>query len=399
MQNFEKNNRLLNTLFVGNFISQIGGFICIPFLAMYLAKIGKSTPAEIGFVIGLQPLTMAISSFFAGSLSDRFGRSAVLLVCALSRIAIYAGFACSHEVWQFALLNAINGIATAGMGPVTKALIADCVPTESKPRLFGRFYISTNIAAGLGPVLGASLAAKTSLQVSFFGATALNAVYAVFLIVVFQKVQLPKPVTTIGNAGVGISRAIKVLRADRTLIRYVAFLFCISAAYAQHDSTLVQVMSSARTLSFLFLINACCVVFFQGVLQKWLRPFSLRQGVWMGSILIGLGLIGFGVSGSHFIFLALSMVVFTVGEIFEFLSSNMLVDQLAPSGLRGAYFGATQFRHLGRFIGPPVGGFLLSHAGRFSAFFGFGVPLILVAASLLLRDRKMPPAESGQLSV
>jgi len=37
-----------------------------------------------------------------------------------------------------------------------------------------------------------------------------------------------------------------------------------------------------------------------------------------------------------------------------------MIDQLAPEHLRGTYFGAAQFRKIGNFLGPIIGGFLLS---------------------------------------
>jgi predicted MFS family arabinose efflux permease len=59
----------------------------------------------------------------------------------------------------------------------------------------------------------------------------------------------------------------------------------------------------------------------------------------------------------------MAVALFTLGEILIFPSNSLLIDQLAVEHLRGTYFGAAQFRKLGSFAGPILGGFLLSQAG------------------------------------
>jgi MFS family permease len=58
-----------------------------------------------------------------------------------------------------------------------------------------------------------------------------------------------------------------------------------------------------------------------------------------------------------------SMIVLTIGEILVFPAGSVLLDQLAPEGMRGTYFGASGFRSLGHFIGPWFGGWLLQGWG------------------------------------
>jgi MFS family permease len=70
----------------------------------------------------------------------------------------------------------------------------------------------------------------------------------------------------------------------------------------------------------------------------------------------------FGVGGHPFWYI-LGMVVFTIGEILQFPSSNLFVDRLAPEDLRGSYYGAGSLRGLGFFVGPTLGGWLTEQVG------------------------------------
>jgi MFS family permease len=58
----------------------------------------------------------------------------------------------------------------------------------------------------------------------------------------------------------------------------------------------------------------------------------------------------------------------------------MMIDQLAPEHLRGTYFGAAQFRKIGNFLGPIIGGYLLS---QFQGQIMFWVIAILTLGSII----------------
>ncbi|MCY8225550.1 hypothetical protein [Bacillus haynesii] len=52
----------------------------------------------------------------------------------------------------------------------------------------------------------------------------------------------------------------------------------------------------------------------------------------------------------------LSMFVLTIGEILCFPSMNVLLDELAPDHMKGAYYGMQNLYNIGEFLGPWLGG-------------------------------------------
>ncbi|MGE7625111.1 MFS transporter [Viridibacillus sp. NPDC096237] len=90
--------------------------------------------------------------------------------------------------------------------------------------------------------------------------------------------------------------------------------------------------------------------------ERYSTKFTLLLGI--GFFVGGLAL--FGVANSSLIFI-IGMVFFTIGEIFVFPTMNVLIDEIAPETQKASFLGAAQFKNLGSFIGPVIGGWLLVH--------------------------------------
>ncbi len=375
-------------LIVGNFIAQFGTFLCVPFLAFHLASRKIGTPSSIGFVIGIGPLLLAFTGFFMGNLSDRYGSKVVLVGCAIARALSFAGFAYATSIWQFAILNAIAGAALAGIGPVSKALLAELLPTKERGIAFGRLYVTTNLAAVLGPLLGAQLSAFAySANSTFIIGGALLLFYA--LVLGFKL----KGLALAGGGGLtgrpGLAGTISTVIRDRWLLGYLTLLCVVSMGYSMIDSVLPQSIGSPKLYSWLLVANAFVVIIFQGGVNRILMDRPLKQALSIGIVVIAFGLAGFGFAGADRAGLFIAMGIFTIGEIFEFVTSNLILDLHAPEGLRATYFGAMSLRHVGKFIGPTAGGLVMAHAGASSSFYACSIVLLLAAGAFSYRRKSV----------
>ena len=77
-------------------------------------------------------------------------------------------------------------------------------------------------------------------------------------------------------------------------------------------------------------------------------------------MLLGLQVLVFATTA---IGMMIAMAIVTIGEIFIFPSTSVFIDQIAPEDRKGTYFGAGQFRSIGNFTGPVLGGWLLQDFG------------------------------------
>lgn len=153
-------------------------------LGPILTPIGRELavpPERVTAFIAAYSLPLALLAPFAGALSDRFGRMAVLLpasaVFGLSSIA--TGLAPSFEV---ALISRVlTGVGSAGMLPVAFALAGD-EPGERSARAIAVVQAGLTLGIILSPGLGALAAELVSWRFAFaaLGGAALAVALAAF---------------------------------------------------------------------------------------------------------------------------------------------------------------------------------------------------------------------------
>jgi MFS family permease len=218
-----------------------------------------------------------------------------------------------------------------------------------------------NIGASVGPLVGAYLA-STSAKLSFAITGTTYLLYAMVLVFLMKRLVLTQPGQS--KKGVSFGDAFKIIRTDKALRYLIIGIILVNMGYVQIDSNLPQILEGAVEngiviFSTLITINAVLVVFLQMPISHVAEKFRLMQVMVVGAVFMAAGLVGFSfVNG--WVTAILAIVFLTIGEILIFPSNSMLIDQLAPEHLRGTYFGAAQFRKIGNFLGPIIGGFLLS---------------------------------------
>ncbi len=169
----------------------------------------------------------------------------------------------------------------------------------------------------------------------------------------------------------------RIVFTDKVFLYLLLGNLFVAGAYSHLDTTLAQYIGHDRieAYSFLFVMNTVSVLVFQYPLARLMKRYSAMTALKLGCLLFGLGLFGFGLFTSLF-WLAVSMVVFTIGEI-------------APEHLRGTYYGASGFAFLGQSVCAWIGGLLLQQLG-------FGQGPVLFAILMLLTFLALPFFQRGQ---
>ena len=78
-----------------------------------------------------------------------------------------------------------------------------------------------------------------------------------------------------------------------------------------------------------------------------------------------------------------AIVLWTLGEAILLPLPDVAVHSLATDDLKGAYFGLSELRYLGFFVGPVLGGALLDLS--VPVYFAVMAALVLLCVPLLLR--------------
>ncbi len=116
---------------------------------------------QASLVITLFSLAAAIVIPFAGFLSDRFSRKAIMLPClAIYGIAgIGAGIAAVMHSYGFLIAaRALQGIGAAGTAPIAMALVGDMYKGGTESEALGLIEASNGAGKVISPILGSLLA-------------------------------------------------------------------------------------------------------------------------------------------------------------------------------------------------------------------------------------------------
>ncbi|REE88578.1 putative MFS family arabinose efflux permease [Paenibacillus taihuensis] len=373
---------IVHSLLVGTILARAASSMSLPFLAIYLTKHTELGAGMIGLIIGAGSLAATVGGFVGGALSDQFGRRKIMLAALFGWTVVFLGFALSKSAALFFVFSLLNGLCRSFYEPVSQALMADLTPKERRMSVFSLRYLAINIGVSVGPLLGALFAAMGS-TLPFIITSAIYFIYLCSLYSLLNRFGI-KQIEGEQKAGSSFSMAWEAVKRDYVLRYYLIGGIVTAIGYSQMTVTLSQFVENkfaegVTLFAVMMSVNAITVVALQIPVSRWMEKFSVIGALTLGVSLYALGNVGFAFSVGWISFIV-SMIVFTLGEIITYPAGSMLVDGIAPEGMRGSYYGAQSFSNLGHFIGPWIGGILLS---RFSGSVLF-TTMAFVAMSAIL---------------
>ena len=364
------------TLLIGTVFARGASFMALPFLALYLSSAHDVHPIWIGVTIGIAPLTGTLGGFIGGYFSDRYGRKTVMLGTIFVWALVYIGFSQASHIGVFMALNALNGLCRSFFEPSSQAMMADLTPSSLRKRVFSLRYFAINVGAAIGPLIGVSVAQYSS-TLPFVLTGCMYTLYGLTLFFMLHKYSIvhASPIQKLR-----ISDALTIAWKDKTLLLFILGGIFVNIGYSQIDSNLPQYLQTSFSngvllFSKLIALNATIVILLQLPLSLLYEKWPVMRAMVVGSILFAIGFASFGYVSSPAGFM-FAMGIVTIGEIFIFPSTSVFIDQIAPEDRRGTYFGAGQFRSVGNFTGPVLGGWLLQDFGGSILFSVIGIIIL-----------------------
>lgn len=364
------------TLLIGTVFARGASFMALPFLALYLSNTHGIHPIWIGITIGLSPLTGTLGGFIGGHFSDRYGRKKVILWTIFVWGLVYFGFSLATHIGAFMVLNALNGLCRSFFEPSSQALMADLTSVDKRKRVFSLRYTAINIGASLGPLLGVYVA-QFSTSLPFLLTGMMYLLYGVTLFIMLNRYSITH---TIPVHQLPMLDSLIVIWRDKTLLLFIIGGILVNVGYSQIDSNLPQYIQNSFSegvalFAKLIALNAILVIILQVPLSLISEKWPVLRVMILGSVLFAIGFASFGYV-TTIIGLMIAMAVVTIGEIFIFPSTSVFIDQIAPDNRKGTYFGAGQFRSIGNFTGPVLGGWLLQDFGGKLLFSVIGIIIL-----------------------
>ena len=383
---FQRDRRLLH-LFLGRVLGSTGFSIVIPFLSLYLHGERGVPMSIVGAMFFFAALAGAVGQVVGGELTDRLGRKVVIVGSQLVRAGAFLGLGAAvlvdaPIVW-FGLLTSVSALAGRAFEPPSGAMVADIATGAARAEYYAVLRIGGNLGWAIGPAIGGFLAALSYPTLFIIAAGVLLAA-GLFMAFMVEETRphrlahslhaqesttlLPGSTGTAPLARFGFQELGQALR-DATFVRYCVVSLVLFTVMAQLISTLsVYAVEwagiSKLQLGALYTLNGLMVVFLQFPVVRALARYRMTTALVAGSILYGAGytMMGFG---HNLTFLAVAMIVVTLGEIVTTPASMNLVANFSSAELRGRYMGVYGlFNSFGWSIGPLIGGVLLDLASR-----------------------------------
>lgn len=357
-------------LVIGTFINRFGTFV-VPFLLLYLSDEGFSI-VHAGFVLSSYGVGNLVAAWFGGYFTDRFGRrnttvlsmfsSAIVMVCIPWAVSELSVAAVSEAVRLGAVmaLTVLAGMTAELYRPASNALLTDLVPKENRVTAFAVYRLAINAGWAFGPA-AAGLLAKYSFVYLFLGDAITSTVYGIVAIFF-----LPHGKRSESAESARWGPALKIIMKDRTFLLYACASLGIGFSYFQTHSTLALHVRDAglsvAVYGLLHSLNGLIVILFELPLSPWTQRRPPRRMMAIGYLLVG---IGFGLTAwAHdFRMLAVTVAIWSVGEIISFPVGGAYVANLAPEDMRGRYMGFMGFVwSAGMILGPSLGAFIYSRS-------------------------------------
>jgi MFS family permease len=342
-------------LYAGSFVNRFGSFVAT-FLVLYLVERGFS-PAQAGIAVSAYGVGSLASALVGGWLADRLGRRGAIALSMFSAAAVALALSQAEQLVPIVLLTALFGMCTELYRPASAALLTDLVPSERRLAAFAGYRLAINAGYAFGPAVAGLLAERSFLWL-FVG----EAVTSVILGVV-ALVGLPEGVRSRRSE----ERPGEAVRAIRGNPRFLLLLVAsVLAAFVYFQSTaafplhLRDAGLSRAVFGALISLNGLLIVLLElplvGVTRRFPAPRVIAIGVLLTGVGFGLTAVAFSVPA-----LALTVVIWTFGEMIAAPVMNTYVADLAPTHLRGRYQGAYVLTFSVAFVlAPAIGTWLFA---------------------------------------
>ncbi|GAA0477284.1 MFS transporter [Streptomyces sp. NPDC046215] len=339
---------------LGRFMTNIGFFMVIPFLAVYLTRHAGMSSLQTGLLFAAMEFTRRGLGIPAGWASDRFGASRVLVLGLLIEVVAYAVFAVAGEsfgLWLGAVC--LMGIGGSLNNNGSRSVLASAKTGGAVVNL-SRYYVSINGAALIGPLIGTALLAGGAVRAGFVVASVLHLLFAAVSAVLLRGMHGSHP------APIGPAAMAEALR-DRHLMLFCALAvggwFLITQYRIALPLTIVHQQFSSDLIGLLTAGNSALVIVVVMLIGKRVerRGTVGRLDVFaLSTAVLGGGWLLCAVEGVGP--LVAAVIVTSVGESLFCGVVDAVVAGLAAPGRIGLYLGySTMAWGVGGMLGGLVG--------------------------------------------
>jgi MFS family permease len=341
----------------------------------------------LGFVAAASTIVGILVSFPAATLSDFVGRRRLLLIAAFVFATAPFGYLFVHSIWSLVLVRVYHGLATAILGPIAMAAVADTYSTGRGEKM-AWYSSATMVGRFLAPLLGGALIMGSNYHWVYLvdGILGVLALAAALFITFPQKAAAP----VVKREKRNIGREIVTIVTHRGILSTSLVEAVQYFAYGAVETYLPRYLtenSKFTTLEIGSLFTGQIVVV--ALTKPIMGRLSDRHGrvpiIISGLILGGLVTAALSFSLNWFVLIVL-IGLFGLGLSTVTASTSALVADLSRAGNRGSALGLlSTIMDIGQSLGPILTGVMLGiFAGKMEYKIAFGaVGGLMIIGSLI----------------
>jgi DHA1 family tetracycline resistance protein-like MFS transporter len=383
-------NRKAFTFVIITVILNTMGFTLIAPVAPFLVSQYVHDPATIGIAVGWLGSVYAICQFLAapalGTLSDRFGRRPLLLLCLLGSVLGYLLLGVGGALWVLFLGRAIDGL-TGGNTSILIAYIADILPSDRRAKYFGIIGAIGAVSIVLGPAAG-GLIARLGYQVPFYvaaGVALLNAIFGFFFMP--ESLAQARRTSSIRAAQLNPFNTLREVFAMPQLrwLLIAVFLYTLATLIVPSNIGLftnAKLNWDADAVGALFSVFGVVTILVQGLLLQWLLKRRKVPQVTMTGIaftVVGFLLVSLVAAAGSSTLMYAAIILFGVGDGLTSPALLELITGATDERSQGKVQGGNQsVQSLANIIGPVFAGELYDRLGYAAPYIG-GAGIVLLA--------------------
>ncbi len=354
-----------------------------PALPLFIRSMGVPL-STVGFIAAASTVVGIIVSLPFGTLSDIIGRRRVLLMAATVFATAPFMYLLITSPWQLILVRIYHGLATAILGPVAMAAVADTFEIGRGERM-GWYSSATMVGRFLAPSVGGFLIFGDDFRWVYL-ADGFSGVLALVV-----AVRLPLSTATSGSAW-------EVFKRERGKYgREIVFVFRHRGILETSGIEAVQYFAfgcletflpiylneslgyRAWEIGLLFTTQILVATFTKPIMgrlsDRYGRVFMIVSGLVLGGISIAVMLL----SSNYIVYIVL-IALFGLGLATVTASTSALVADLSPAQSRGSAMGVfSAIMDIGHSSGPIATGILIGAYSYRLTFASVGVGLIAVS--------------------
>ena len=370
-----------------------------PVLPLFIHSLGVPEHT-VGFIAAASTIVGIVVSLPAGILSDRYGRRRVLIAGALIFASAPFLYLLVRTPWQLVIVRIYHGLATAILGPVALALVAD-TSMASRGENMAWYSSATMVGRFLAPSVGGLLIVGQDFRWVYWGCGAAG------LLALLLAIYLPHSSRTAPHAAApSIGNSWHQLRDEASyVISHASILTAGLVQAAQYAAFgFLEVYLPLRLtmaglepwqIGPLFTVQVLATT----VSKPAMGRLADRRGpvpLIIGGLIAGAAALVLVGLAEGYAVLLFSAALFGLGVSTVTASTAALVADMGRKDSRGAALGMlSSIMDVGHSAGPIVGGLIVGAYGYATAFGSMAAVLTLsaVAFSVTIRCIGRRPAQ------